>query len=594
MLFSIVEVEGAVQILDADGNIITGSTDGGDQLFHALAKLRNVAGTQINPATEDTVASIRDTAGIKKITDELPAGTKLVGKVQLRDPGDTVDIGSASDPVRVDPTGTTIQPISAAALPLPAGAATEATVLASDGRLTTIDSVLDSIRDTAGIKKITDELPAGTRLVGKFQIRDPGDSVDLGDAANPVRNDPTGTTTQPVSAASLPLPAGAATESTLSAADTKLGTIDAVLDTIKVVLDAIKDTAGIKKITDELPAGGQLIGKATISEGGNDAEVSTAATTTLRLAVASRLTDGTGWLSSILNNSIRRMETRGSVTSPNGAIDADVGTAATGNNRLSAASRLTDGTGWLSTVLNNSIRRLEGRNSITAPDGSLDVDVIVDNLINRLEVRSSIIGQIASAGTDKRVTVIDDLVSANVLRLQTQALLAPGSTVNIGTSIPADPANLIIEFLKTTGGSNSMLVDGTTPVEFKYQPAAGKTIAVDSVLLAFSTDDMYFDGLSFGPNVGMTNGILLELTVSSVSTEIFTIQINEDFLRVPGRIPMINNTGPKDVVSAAFSFGGLIRIVGDNSDHISVVVRDDLTSVKFKYLTATIYGAEVD
>ena len=40
-----------------------------------------------------------------------------------------------------------------------------------------------------------------------------------------VRVDPTGTTTQPVSAASLPLPAGAATEVTLAA-------IDAVLDTI--------------------------------------------------------------------------------------------------------------------------------------------------------------------------------------------------------------------------------------------------------------------------------------------------------------------------------------------------------------------------
>jgi hypothetical protein len=38
--------------------------------------------------------------------------------------------------------------------------------------------------------------------------------VEKGTGANPVRTDPTGTTTQPVSAASLPLPVGAATEAT--------------------------------------------------------------------------------------------------------------------------------------------------------------------------------------------------------------------------------------------------------------------------------------------------------------------------------------------------------------------------------------------
>lgn len=59
------------------------------------------------------------------------------------------------------------QPVSAASLPLPTGAATETTLLAADGRLTTIDAVLDSIKDTDGIKKITDQLPAGTNTIGK-------------------------------------------------------------------------------------------------------------------------------------------------------------------------------------------------------------------------------------------------------------------------------------------------------------------------------------------------------------------------------------------------------------------------------------------
>jgi len=42
--------------------------------------------------------------------------------------GGSVEAGTSSDPLRIDPTGTTTQPISASSLPLPTGAATEATL----------------------------------------------------------------------------------------------------------------------------------------------------------------------------------------------------------------------------------------------------------------------------------------------------------------------------------------------------------------------------------------------------------------------------------------------------------------------------------
>lgn len=139
---------------DLAGNALKSIQEGSDYFLGAIAKLRNAAGTIINPATEDTLTNIknktdniptdpakesgkltsletiltaiRDTAGVKKITDPLPAGTNNIGDVDV--------LSSA----------------------LPTGAATEATLLAADGRLTTIDSVLDSIKDTDGIKKITD------------------------------------------------------------------------------------------------------------------------------------------------------------------------------------------------------------------------------------------------------------------------------------------------------------------------------------------------------------------------------------------------------------------------------------------------------
>jgi len=58
------------------------------------------------------------------------AGSQYVLGAVLRKSaaGGSVETGTLSDPLRVDPTGTTTQPISAASLPLPTGAATEATL----------------------------------------------------------------------------------------------------------------------------------------------------------------------------------------------------------------------------------------------------------------------------------------------------------------------------------------------------------------------------------------------------------------------------------------------------------------------------------
>jgi hypothetical protein len=51
--------------------------------------------------------------------------------------------------------------------------ASETTLLAADGRLTTIDAVLDSIKDVDGIKKITDPIGIGpgSELIGTVKVR---------------------------------------------------------------------------------------------------------------------------------------------------------------------------------------------------------------------------------------------------------------------------------------------------------------------------------------------------------------------------------------------------------------------------------------
>ena len=96
-------IEGDVFLYDANGNPIVCTNDGGTYRVPTLGKVQNSSGSQINPSTEETLAT----------------------------------------------------------------RASEATLATADGRLATIDSVLDSIKDTDGVKKITDALPAGTNEIGK-------------------------------------------------------------------------------------------------------------------------------------------------------------------------------------------------------------------------------------------------------------------------------------------------------------------------------------------------------------------------------------------------------------------------------------------
>jgi hypothetical protein len=246
----------AAILYDASGNPISIINDSGTYRISGVTKVLNAGGGQVNPATEDTLATRASEATLATRASEATLGTRgseatlatrasettlqsidgkdfatettlatcatAAAQTDGSQKGQVVD--STGDGLEIDASGRAAiqnQPSMDVAL---STRATEATLLQADGRLTTIDSVLDLIKDTDGIKKITDPLPAGSNNIGDVDV---------------------------VSSA---LPAGAATEATLLQADGRLTTIDAVLD-------SIKDTDGIKKITDQLPAGTNEIGK---------------------------------------------------------------------------------------------------------------------------------------------------------------------------------------------------------------------------------------------------------------------------------------------------------------------------------------------
>ncbi|RJQ25520.1 MAG: hypothetical protein C4589_10990 [Peptococcaceae bacterium] len=167
-------------------------------------------------ALETLLTAIKDTAGIKKITDALPAGANILGKVGIDQttPGTTnrVDIGAALPAggnnigkVNIEAAlpagGNNIGNVGVASSVLPTGAATSAkqdvliakdfateTTLASVlakiiaapateakqdiiiGYIDALETLLTAIKDTDGIKRIVDALPAGTNNIGDVDV----------------------------------------------------------------------------------------------------------------------------------------------------------------------------------------------------------------------------------------------------------------------------------------------------------------------------------------------------------------------------------------------------------------------------------------
>lgn len=530
------ELSPAAILYDSTGvNPVGVILDGAVYRLQVLTKVLDSGGSQIDPATEDTLGLIKDTDGIKKITDPLPAGTNNIGDV---------DVASSA---------------------LPSGAATETTLA---GVKTNQESVIDAGNSSAG------QLGNG----GNFQ----GTGVDC------------------IGYSAVAITVHSDQDSAVDGMQFQFSQNDSDWDDS---YDWTMDVSDSETRRFQFPITSRYfrVNYTNSTSTTTEFRVQTILHRQNILTSIHRIKDDVyeDRSAQIVKAAIIAQRTGGPTqdfipieADPGGNLKVALGIEIPAGDEIIGKVNITDGISDVDVETNNGINRLEGRSSITAPNGVLDVAVIADNSINRLEVRTSVVGQTAGTGAEKKASVIDDIEDSNVKRLQTQALLAPGSTVNIGTSIPADPANLEIRFLEYSG-SEDMLVDGSTPVEFSFAPSAGQIIAVESLLIVFTADDFEFDGASFGPKTAMTTGIEFKLTINSTTTTVFTIKQNEDFLRIPGRVPVINNSGPKDLLSAAFVFGGLVKLNGDDGDKISAIVNDDLTSVKFKYLTATMYGAEV-
>jgi len=192
--------------------------------------------TQVPPdSTGDKLAGQSMTRGADTVLREEvvigdPTGNTAMASVSAAN-GLEVDVTQVQGTVTVDGSAVT-QPVSAAALPLPSGAATAAAQLA-DGHAVTVDNAslavtAASLPLPAGAATAAAQLADGhsvdtelttadldtgagtdTRAVVGLALAESGGAALVG-SANPLPTDGSGVT-QPVSAAALPLPSGAAT-----------------------------------------------------------------------------------------------------------------------------------------------------------------------------------------------------------------------------------------------------------------------------------------------------------------------------------------------------------------------------------------------
>jgi len=89
-------VEGRIVLMDEGGNILGVYDDSGIRRLQTLAKLVSSAGVAVNPATEDTLALIKNTDGIKKIVDALPTGDNRIGRVKITDDTNVAGVDAAN------------------------------------------------------------------------------------------------------------------------------------------------------------------------------------------------------------------------------------------------------------------------------------------------------------------------------------------------------------------------------------------------------------------------------------------------------------------------------------------------------------------
>lgn len=155
------------------------------------------------------------------------------------------------------------------------------------------------------------------------------------------------------------------------------------------------------------------------------------------------------------------------------------------------------------------------------------------------------------------------------------------------------PGGYVSKYLKNAG-SKDMNIDGTTPVEFKIEPTAGKKMFIHRILITIKNDSITHTKFG-GITGGLANGI--EVKVVEDGTERFVhedpIKLNSEFWEIAYDANIISSEKDILVVRWTFSKAGTpLHLHSSDSDKFFVMINDDLTELDGFCILAQ--GYEVD
>jgi len=156
----------------------------------------------------------------------------------------------------------------------------------------------------------------------------------------------------------------------------------------------------------------------------------------------------------------------------------------------------------------------------------------------------------------------------------------------------SDAGLWVSERLKETGGSPSLLVDGsTTAVPFTYVADADDDIALNAVVLVIVSNSLVFGADDFGAINTLTNGVKLSVKSNGNEGDLLLVNQNEDFLHsaTPGGFNL--DISSKDTISCFISLGGGIVLKAGTDDNVTITIQDDLSSAG-DYFQASVQGVK--
>lgn len=192
------------------------------------------------------------------------------------------------------------------------------------------------------------------------------------------------------------------------------------------------------------------------------------------------------------------------------------------------------------------------------------------------------------------ITSVADTTIATQQRLQVEAELKAGTSVQIGNFPGGNIVNVIRGFVENGGSKDMNINPGGSPDEFTYDADSSDDVVIDELRLVLTFDEIKFESSgNFGPESKLSNGILVEVTSDGNTVELANIKQNEEFLLFPSPSILLELSGADDVIVVSFPLG--ITLKAGTGDNVKVTIRDNISNSnkKLRFFQGAVTGKKV-